>query len=138
MGNAAFAAAIASRISSRVDSGTIATTSFRLAGLRRSIVLLEHESTHWPFTKLRHVCVVAAAVAIAGSFQLQANSIGYRVCLDGAPAAPETIPENLTDTENGECSEQKGQVRSAESDRRRLGGEAFAVTASSLWPFALS
>src|SRR5438445_272381 len=66
-GNASRAAATAARVSSRVESGAKPMISSRLAGLRRSDVLVAEDSTHRPPMKLRQVCDVETAVAIACS-----------------------------------------------------------------------
>src|ERR1700691_3015533 len=63
-GKAAFAAAIASRTSSRVESGATLVTSCRFAGLRRSRVCPEQDSTQRPLMKLRHIGAVTVAVLI--------------------------------------------------------------------------
>src|ERR1700683_461504 len=63
-GNAAAAAAIANRISSRVDFGVRATTSSKFAGFLRSIISFEFDSTHFPSIKFRAMVEPLAAVAI--------------------------------------------------------------------------
>src|SRR6202041_585407 len=63
-GNAAFAAAIASRTSPRVERGATLVTSCRFAGLRRSRVCPETDSTQRPLMKLRHSGAVTVAVLI--------------------------------------------------------------------------
>src|SRR5579875_2335565 len=70
-GKAALAAPMASRISSRGESGTMATTSSVWAGLRRSKNLVARDSTHFPPIKFLHAVVLAVAVAMA--FSLIAN-----------------------------------------------------------------
>src|SRR5258706_1574774 len=66
-GKASRAAATAARVSSRVDSGANPMISSRLAGLRRSAVLVAEDSTQRPPMKLRQVCDVETAVAMACS-----------------------------------------------------------------------
>jgi hypothetical protein len=58
---------MASRVSSRVDSGANPMISSKLAGFRRSDVRVAEDSTHCPLMKLRQVCEVETAVAIAFS-----------------------------------------------------------------------
>src|SRR5947209_3026470 len=58
---------MASRVSSRVESGANPTISSRLAGLRRSEVRWAEDATQRPLMKLRQVCEVETAVAIACS-----------------------------------------------------------------------
>src|SRR3984885_57845 len=66
-GNAARAAAMASFISSRVESGMRATTSSVLAGFRRSTIFDDFDSTHWPLMKFLQNSVAATAVAMHDS-----------------------------------------------------------------------
>src|ERR1700733_3721110 len=66
-GNAARAAAMASFISSRVESGMRATTSSVVAGVRRSTIFDDFDSTHWPLMKFLQNSVAATAVAMHDS-----------------------------------------------------------------------
>src|SRR6266478_3708925 len=71
---AARAAATASRVSSRVESGAKPTISSRFAGLRRSDTRAAEDSTQRPLMKLPQVCDAETAVAMARSI-LRARAV---------------------------------------------------------------
>src|SRR6266404_7997683 len=73
-GNAARAAATASRVSSRVESGAKPIISSRLAGLRRSEERVAEDSAQRPLIKLRQVWDVETAVAMPCSLSLRGQS----------------------------------------------------------------